>query len=1327
MHGADLPPPAQLEGIDVLAESAPTSATAEGSGQQPARLATAADAVQLADNYVLLETAGSALRTLLADFPPGVMAFVDSALQTLQEDAAAYAEQLADWQAAAAQPLSPPARSVAAPVRSFCSTMASHLDEATRAAQLAAQAVRTAVLNGRRAVDDTSAPGVVAGDDSKDSLDELTSAAAAAAAAAEAVAEADDGVPLATHHRRLLRAVAGLRLQRFTTAVQQALQLLRAAPDDAAWAGARFAAQLRLAELSALAVPLADVSWSLLRQLVHTGRGVGKLGYVVHRTVLTLLRKGFCTPPDEEDDDDDGPSDMTFEDDVEGTGLGEGQGKQDVSEELDEEQLLDGRKEEADDGDAGEPPPDIPDDDEGVEMDQDFDGKEYDMPRDGGDDDDDDEDDGEELDREMGDVDDSNEVVDERLWGSEDEEDDVPEDGDDKFEKDAPLAGPDDGIRGKEEGEDDDSGDKEEKKGEDKEEEELSSAARQALEKEEEEQGSDGEEDGRVHEEEVEERHLDVDIEKPEGADDEEEAMELPDDMNLDGGESGDEEEEEAGEGPDDPLDREAEGQFEDEGEDGEGDGDGDDEGGKDEEDEEAGPEAMDIEAGGGGGDGDDDDDEEKEEGADPEQQGDTASGGGGGGDDEGGEEEEEGKEEEKEQEEGDDGDKDDDADEKDGEEAGEKKEGELAEETAEDEAAAAAMGAEAEEMDVEQNSKPAGAADALGVSSHDRSGQDSVAPDGKDEDGEEDGSGGEEEEEEGAAPAPVMDDSAADATPQTGGEKEGSLREGNGGEAPPPPGSERPPETNPWRSLGDMLQQWHKRLDMVSDAGDKEMAEHDEDGDDGDDGGKEEGEEDAEETAGGRWEHVRDDERSAAQVLDAADESQVEAMPEADDEDEEDAGAGEDGKGEELVPMELEDDAAGEDAEEQEEDATDSSASKRSRGRGGVMQDLAREEKEEEAGEEGDVGADEEGDEREELPEEGSVEEEDADDSLLAPVVHSSSFGRRGRGDSGPDGVLAEDELERLRAVLEEQLRSWRGPDAVRGRDMWASLSAMTQDASNRLCEQLRLILEPMLASRLAGDYRTGKRINMRRIIPYIASQFRKDKIWLRRTKPEKRQYQILLAIDDSESMKDSGAGVLALEALTLLTKAMTQLEVGDIGVVRFGEEVKLLHDVGAPFTDDSGGRIVSQFEFGQRSTNLVRTLETLVRVLQDSAPRLSVGSRVECYQIMFILTDGRIEQERSLVKHWVREAASRRQLVVLLVLDDGSIFKTEQLRYVLARRPKGVSKKKRRKAELQLRPYLEDYPFPYYIVLGDIKRLPETLGDTLRQWFEMLQRDSR
>lgn len=50
-------------------------------------------------------------------------------------------------------------------------------------------------------------------------------------------------------------------------------------------------------------------------------------------------------------------------------------------------------------------------------------------------------------------------------------------------------------------------------------------------------------------------------------------------------------------------------------------------------------------------------------------------------------------------------------------------------------------------------------------------------------------------------------------------------------------------------------------------------------------------------------------------------------------------------------------------------------------------------------------------------------------------------------------------------------------------GREVWARCEALTAGLVGELAEQLRLILEPQLASRLAGDYRTGKRINMKKV----------------------------------------------------------------------------------------------------------------------------------------------------------------------------------------------------------------------------------------------------
>lgn len=156
--------------------------------------------------------------------------------------------------------------------------------------------------------------------------------------------------------------------------------------------------------------------------------------------------------------------------------------------------------------------------------------------------------------------------------------------------------------------------------------------------------------------------------------------------------------------------------------------------------------------------------------------------------------------------------------------------------------------------------------------------------------------------------------------------------------------------------------------------------------------------------------------------------------------------------------------------------------------------------------------------------------------------------------------------DVSELRQELERQLETWQphecgNPEEEKAAaEMWQNYLVLTAPLSQQLCEQLRLILEPTQAAKLKGDYRTGKRLNMRKVIPYIASQFRKDKIWLRRTKPSKRQYQICLAIDDSSSMVDNHTKQLAFESLAVIGNALTLLEVGQIAVCSFGESVKLL-----------------------------------------------------------------------------------------------------------------------------------------------------------------------
>jgi len=47
----------------------------------------------------------------------------------------------------------------------------------------------------------------------------------------------------------------------------------------------------------------------------------------------------------------------------------------------------------------------------------------------------------------------------------------------------------------------------------------------------------------------------------------------------------------------------------------------------------------------------------------------------------------------------------------------------------------------------------------------------------------------------------------------------------------------------------------------------------------------------------------------------------------------------------------------------------------------------------------------------------------------------------------------------------------------------LWQQYISLTQPLSQQLSEQLRLILEPTQAAKLKGDYRTGRRLNMRKV----------------------------------------------------------------------------------------------------------------------------------------------------------------------------------------------------------------------------------------------------
>lgn len=280
--------------------------------------------------------------------------------------------------------------------------------------------------------------------------------------------------------------------------------------------------------------------------------------------------------------------------------------------------------------------------------------------------------------------------------------------------------------------------------------------------------------------------------------------------------------------------------------------------------------------------------------------------------------------------------------------------------------------------------------------------------------------------------------------------------------------------------------------------------------------------------------------------------------------------------------------------------------------------------------------------------------------------------------------------------------------------RDLWRSNETLTQESAMALCEQLRLILEPTQATKLRGDFKTGKRLNMKRIIPYIASQFKKDKIWMRRTKPSKRQYQVMLAVDDSKSMSESQSVMLAFQSIALISKALTQLEAGQLAIARFGETTQLVHPFEKPFSSESGAHALQWFGFNQERTDVKALVEKSIALFEEAGMGSAASQNAaELWRLEIIISDG-VCENHDVLRRLVRRAREERIMMVFVIVDgvnnQDSILDLNEVKY---------ETDEAGNMALKIDRYLDHFPFDFYVIVKDIRELPNVLSMVLRQFF--------
>ncbi|GMM27764.1 AAA family ATPase midasin [Martiniozyma asiatica (nom. inval.)] len=291
--------------------------------------------------------------------------------------------------------------------------------------------------------------------------------------------------------------------------------------------------------------------------------------------------------------------------------------------------------------------------------------------------------------------------------------------------------------------------------------------------------------------------------------------------------------------------------------------------------------------------------------------------------------------------------------------------------------------------------------------------------------------------------------------------------------------------------------------------------------------------------------------------------------------------------------------------------------------------------------------------------------------------------------------------------ALQTKQLRTYEEAEFL-----WKDADDATRELTSSLCEQLRLILEPTLSTKLKGDYKTGKRLNMKRIIPYIASQFRKDKIWMRRTKPSKRQYQIMISVDDSKSMAESKSVDIAFQSIALVSKALTQLESGQLSVMKFGTDAEVVHPFEKQFAGDSGINVFRNFDFQDTRTDVRKLVSKSLNVFNDAR---SFGDS-DLWQLQIVLSDGVCEDHET-IQRLVRKAREEKVMIVFVIIDglnnQESIMDMSQVNYTTDINGK---------MKLEVNKYLDSFPFEFYVVVHNVNELPEMLSLILRQYFTEL-----
>lgn len=107
------------------------------------------------------------------------------------------------------------------------------------------------------------------------------------------------------------------------------------------------------------------------------------------------------------------------------------------------------------------------------------------------------------------------------------------------------------------------------------------------------------------------------------------------------------------------------------------------------------------------------------------------------------------------------------------------------------------------------------------------------------------------------------------------------------------------------------------------------------------------------------------------------------------------------------------------------------------------------------------------------------------------------------------------------------------------------------------KLINLLQIVFESNKQNKYKGEYKSGKKLNLKKIVPYIASNYQKDKIWMKRQRNDKKNYNLRIFIDNSKSMFDQTLVNVLSSIYYKINYAFSYLNI-PVELYKFGSELK-------------------------------------------------------------------------------------------------------------------------------------------------------------------------